>query len=166
MRARSTILLLAVGLAFADASIVALALPDLYRELGVSIVATSWVLTIYALTVAIVAPLAYLLTRRLSAAALAAGGGVVFAIGSLWCGAAGSLELLLGARVFQAAGAAALLAGTPAVLARLGSGPAAWTLAGTIGAAAGPFVGGVVTQLADWRVVFLLQIPVALAAVV
>jgi MFS family permease len=116
--------------------------------------------------VAIVAPLAHLATRRLSPVALAAGGGIVFAAGSLWCGAAGSLELLLAGRVVQAAGAAALLAGTPSVLARLGSGPAAWTLAGTVGAAAGPFVGGVVTQLVDWRLVFVLQVPVAIAAVV
>jgi MFS family permease len=164
VHARSLLVLVAVGLAFADASIVALALPDLYGELDVSIVAVSWVLTIYAATVAVVAPLAHLATRRLPPAALVAGGAAVFAAGSLASGLAGSLELLLAARVVQAAGAAALLAGSPSVLRRLGSGPAAWTLAGTVGAAAGPALGGVVTQLADWRMVFVLQVPVALLA--
>src|SRR5687768_16470478 len=45
----------AIGLAFADASVVALALPDLYGEFDTSIVGVSWVLTTYALAVALTA---------------------------------------------------------------------------------------------------------------
>ena len=54
----------AVGLAFADASVVALALPDLYGEFNTSIVGVSWVLTTYALVVAVVSVPIALLHRR------------------------------------------------------------------------------------------------------
>src|SRR5215217_2680482 len=51
----SVLLVVAVALAFADASVVALALPDLYAEFDTTIIGVSWVLTTYALVVALVA---------------------------------------------------------------------------------------------------------------
>src|SRR3954454_17829991 len=84
----------AVGLAFADASVVALALPDLYGEFDTSIVGVSWVLTTYALAVAVTAVPVALLHRRARPLALVVAGAVVFAVASLVAGFANSLALL------------------------------------------------------------------------
>jgi hypothetical protein len=63
-----------------------------------------------------------------------------------------------------------LLAGALALLAALTGSPArgvaVWTAAGTLGAAAGPALGGVLTQLFDWRAIFVFQAPIALIALV
>ena len=61
------------------------------------------------------------------------------------------------------AGALALLSALTGSAAR---GVAIWTAAGTFGAAAGPALGGVLTQLFDWRAIFVFQAPVALVALV
>lgn len=162
-------LVFAVGLAFADASVVALALPDLYIEFGASIVGVSWVLTVYALVVAVTGLVAMPVTARLGAGRTTAIGLVVFAVASAACGVAPSLPTLLVARAVQAVGAAALLEGSLGVLASGRGGVSVarrwWMAAGTFGAVLGPALGGLVTQLADWRAVFLIQAPVALVAV-
>ena len=164
----TALVIAAVGLAFADASVVALALPDLYGEFDTSIVGVSWVLTTYALAVAITSIPVALLHRRVRPLTLVVAGGVVFAAASLIAGAAGSLELLLGARAAQGVGATMLLAGSLPVLGAIvpGDGRARrwWALAGAVGAAVGPALGGVLTQLFDWRAIFFVQAPIVAAA--
>jgi MFS family permease len=158
----------AVGLAFADASVVALALPDLYGEFDTSIVGVSWVLTTYALAVALTAMPVALLHRRVRPLALVVSGVAVFAAASLVAGAATSLTLLLVARAAQGVGATLLLAGSLPVLGALvpGDGRARrwWALAGAVGAAVGPALGGVLTELFAWRSIFFVQAPIVAAA--
>jgi MFS family permease len=89
---------------------------------------------------------------------------LVFFLASLACSLAGSLPFLIAARCVQGAGAALLLAGALPVLGDLAGsvtrGAAIWTLAGTFGLALGPALGGVLTQLFDWRAIFAVQAPV------
>src|SRR6516225_9233084 len=92
------LLVLAVALAFADASVVALALPELYAAFDTSIVGVSWVLTTYALVVAIVAVPVALLHRRLRPLRLTVTGILLFVAASLVAGLARSLPMLLVAR--------------------------------------------------------------------
>ena len=145
-------LVTAVALAFADVSIVALAIPDLYIEFGSTIPAVSWVLTGYALAVAVAGLVWLVLLRRISGATLALAGAAVFAASSLAAGFAPSLAALIAARVVQGVGGAALVAGSLGVLVTLlgDSRRAArwWAAAGVAGAALGPVLGGAVTQLA------------------
>jgi hypothetical protein len=149
-------LLLAAGLALADASIVTLGLPPIIDELNGSVQQAAAVLGSYTLVLAVTLPLAA--RSRGSWRELAMGGALVFAVASLVCGLAGSLGLLLAARSVQAAGAAALLVGGG------GSGRRAWSAAAIFGFAAGPALGGLLTQAIDWRAIFLVQVPVALVA--
>ncbi len=164
------VIAVAVTLAFADVSIVALAIPDLYVEFGASIPAVSWVLTGYALSVAIAGFAGVLLLRRASGRLITAVGAAIFGVASALAGFAPNLGVLLVARVVQGVGGAALVAGAFAVLAPLiGDKERAahwWAIAGTVGTAIGPAVGGLVTQLIDWRAVFVVQTPVAIAAVI
>jgi MFS family permease len=166
----TVLLIAAVALAFADASVVALALPDLYGEFDTSIVGVSWVLTTYALAVTVTAIPVTVLHRRIRPLALLIAGITVFAIASLVAGAAGSLTQLLVSRAAQGVGATFLLAGSLPVLASIvpGRGRARrwWALAGAVGAAVGPALGGVLTELFAWRAIFFVQAPIAAAALV
>jgi MFS family permease len=158
----------AVGLAFADASVVALALPDLYGEFDTSIVGVSWVLTTYALAVAAAAVPVALLHRRVHPLPLLLAGVALFAVSSVVAGASTSLTMLLIARAGQGLGAALLLPGSLPVLGAIVPGEWRarrwWALVGAVGAAIGPALGGVLTELFAWRAIFFVQAPVAAAA--
>ena len=151
----------AVAVAFADSSIVVLALPDLYGRFQTTIAGVSWVVTAYNAAVAATALLLVLLVHRFRVAWVLAGGLALFLAASIACAAANSLAFLIAARSAQGIGAALLLAGALPLL-----GATMWTLAGTYGLALGPALGGVLTQAFDWRAIFVAQAPVAAAALV
>jgi predicted MFS family arabinose efflux permease len=155
----------AVAIAFADSSIVVLALPELYAQLHTSLGGVSLVVTAYNAAVAAVALGLVLLAHRVHAGRLLTLGLGFFLLASIACALAHDLSFLVAARAVQGAGAALLLAGALPVLAVLSGSPArgaaTWTLAGTFGAALGPALGGVLTQLFDWRAIFVFQAPVA-----
>jgi MFS family permease len=155
----------AVAIAFADSSVVVLALPQLYVQLHTSIEGVAWVVTAYNAAVAVAALGLVLFVHRLSATRVLVTGLVVFMAASIACSLAGSLAFLIAARTVQGVGAALLLAGALPVLALLREsaprGAAVWTLAGIFGAALGPALGGVLTQAFDWRAIFAVQAPVA-----
>jgi MFS family permease len=162
---RSGLLGLAVALALADSSVVTLALPDIVSRFGVSITDVSWVLISYNLVLAAGAVPAAQLVRhrpRLSCAA----GLLVFAGASLACGLASSFAVLVAGRCVQAAGAAFVVASALVLLAAIEESEQraahVWARAGVLGAALGPAVGGLLTQLAGWEAIFLVQAPVAL----
>jgi predicted MFS family arabinose efflux permease len=154
----------AVAIAFSDSSIVVLALPQLYVHFKTSIVGVSWVITAYNLVVALGALALIPFVGRFPRGE-AASGLVLFLAASLGCGLAWSLPALFAFRCAQGLGAALLLAGSLPILASLtGSakrGTALWTTAGAVGVAIGPALGGVLTQLFDWRAIFFAQAPIA-----
>src|SRR5438093_3032369 len=143
----------AVAVAFADSSIVVLALPELYARFHTSIEGVSWVVTAYNAAVAVAALGLIVLVHRVRARGILIAGLLAFFLASLACSLADSLAFLISARCVQGVGAALLLAGALPVLGDLtGSvtrGAAIWTLAGTFGLALGPALGGVLTQLFD-----------------
>jgi predicted MFS family arabinose efflux permease len=155
----------AVAVAFADSSIVVLALPELYGRFHTSIEGIAWVITAYNVVVAVVALVLVLFVHRFRATLVLAGGLLVFLGASIACSVASSLGFLIAARCFQGLGGALLLAGALPVLGALVSSPrrgaAVWALAGTFGAALGPALGGALTQAFDWRAIFVAQAPVA-----
>lgn len=169
-RVMTMALIVAVALAFADASVVALALPDLYGEFDTTIVGVSWVLTTYALAVALTAVPVALLHRRLRPLSLVVAGAVGFSLASLIAGIADSLTVLLAARAAQGIAATLLLAGSLPVLAAIVPGPGRarrwWALAGAVGAAVGPALGGLLTELFDWRAIFFVQAPIVAVALI
>jgi predicted MFS family arabinose efflux permease len=149
----------AVAVAFADSSIVVLALPDLYGRFQTTIEGVSWVVTAYNAAVAATALLLVFLVHRFRAAHVLGGGLVLFLAASIACAAANSLAFLIAARSVQGVGAALLLSGALPVI-----GARTWTLAGTYGLAVGPALGGVLTQAFDWRAIFVAQAPIAAVA--
>lgn len=158
----------AVGLVLADSSIVVLALPDIYRELDTSVAGVTWVLVSFNLVMALAAVPAAHLARRIGPGRAAAIGLAVFAGAGIACGLAAELSTLIAARCVQAVGGAvAVTAALELLPATVGSERRAvtiWAAAGATGAALGPAVGGLMTELVSWQSIFLIQAPAAIAA--
>jgi EmrB/QacA subfamily drug resistance transporter len=152
-----------------DITIVNVALPSIGAGLGFAESDLQWVVTAYVLAsgglVLVGGRAADLLGRRRM---LLAGLGV-FTAASLVCGLAPSPAALVAARAVQGAGAALL---TPAALAIItttyegtqrATALSVWGAIGTAGVAAGALLGGVLTTVASWHWVFLVNVPVGLA---
>jgi len=161
---------LAVGVVLADSSIVVLALPDIYRELDTTVFGVTWVLVSFNLVMALAAVPAALVARRVGPGRAAAVGLAIFAGAGLACGLSDNLTTLIIARSVQALGGAlAVTASLELLPATVGSERRAtmvWATAGATGAALGPAVGGILTQLVSWQSIFLIQVPIALLAAV
>lgn len=159
-------LLAGVAVAFADSSIVVLALPALLGQFGGSIGSVSWVVSAYNLALALVA-LAYARGRMRSLDARRATwvGSLVFLVASVACAFAPDAWTLVALRAVQGAGAALLLVGALPLIRRLARTPqrgtALWAGAGVLGAALGPALGGALTEVFGWHAIFLAQAPVA-----
>jgi len=156
----------AVGLVLADSSVVVLALPEIYRDFNVSVNAVIWVLVAFNLVLAAAAVPAALAARRLGPARATSAGLAVFAFGGLLCGLSTALPPLIAARCLQAIGGAAAVTGAlellPHVVGSERRAATVWATAGAIGAALGPAVGGVLTELVSWQSIFLVQVPLAI----
>src|SRR5919112_874301 len=155
-----------------DATIVAIALPAMQRSLHVTTADLQWVLSAYTLAFAGFLVLAGRLAdlhgrRRVFVAGLA-----LFTAASLVCGLSRSATLLIAARTVQGLGAAAVApAALAAITAAIPDGSArrralgVWTAAAAGGGAAGWLLGGVLTEQAGWPWVFLVNVPIGVAAI-
>ena len=168
LKPRTAALALAVALVLSDSSIVVLALPEIYRELDTSVSAVTWVLISFNLVMALAAVPAAHLARRIGPGRAAAVGLAVFAGASLACGASNKLATLIAARCVQALGGAlaitAVLELLPATVGSERRATVIWVGAGATGAALGPAIGGLLTELVSWQSIFLFQVPVAIVA--
>jgi predicted MFS family arabinose efflux permease len=156
----------AAALALADASIVTLALPRLLTEFDATVEGVAAVIGVYTIVLALGLLPAEALRRRTGGGPLGAFGLVVFAAACLGCAAAPSLEALLALRALQAVGGAAALVAAFELLdagAPSSPGRGLWNAAAIGGLAAGPALGGILTQALDWRAIFAAQIPLAVA---
>lgn len=168
-RATAGLVAIAVGVVLADSSVVTLGLPDILREFDAGVTDVAWVLVSFNVVLALLALPAAALVRRHGAGGAWRLGIAVFACASLACAIAPSLELLVVARCVQAAGGVAIVAAALALLvAERGrtDGTRIWGMAGIIGAAVGPAVGGALTELFSWEAIFAVQVPLALAIIV
>ncbi|MFA4927278.1 MAG: MFS transporter [Patulibacter sp.] len=179
MSASSARVLLAVGvaLALADASIVTLALPEVLNQLDTDVGGVAAVIGVYTVVLAVAVLAALPLRGRVGNRALGAAGMLVFAAASVACGIADTLTVLLAARAVQAVGAGVALIGAYALLhdspnwPDAGRSPRAawqssrlWVTGAIFGTAIGPALGGALTELFDWRAIFLAQAPIAALA--
>jgi MFS family permease len=161
---------LAVGLAFADASIVVLALPEIVTRLHTSISHVTWVIMAYNLALILTAAAVIPFARRLDSTRAVIAGLALFGLASIGCGTANSMSVLVPLRCLQGVGGGLLLcASLPMLASTVGPGDSplnGWSAAAAIGIAVGPAAGGVLTQIFDWRAIFLAQAPVAALAVI
>jgi EmrB/QacA subfamily drug resistance transporter len=151
-----------------DASIVATALPVIRTNLHASIASVEWVVLVYVLvlagTVAAVGKMADRVGRKL----LYTYGFGIFVVGSAACAWSPSLGVLVLARLVQAIGAVMLQANSYALIrdvlpaSRLGAGLGVQGAAQAVGLSVGPALGGALTALGGWRLIFIVNIPIGL----
>jgi EmrB/QacA subfamily drug resistance transporter len=164
------VLALAVFISTLDVFIVNIAVPAIQADLKHSSVAdVSWVLNAYAIVFAALLIPAGRLGDVIGRRKVFTLGLVAFGLGSALCAASPSLGFLVGARVLQGAGAAAV---TPTSLGlllpsipprRRSAAIGAWAALGAVGAASGPPLGGLLTQV-SWHWIFIINVPLAAIA--
>src|SRR3989440_7916281 len=160
------------GLAFIDATVVNIALPRIGENFHASAAALQWTINGYALSLASLVLLGGSLGDRFGRRRIFVVGVTWFAISSLLCGLAPNVETLVAARVLQGIGGALLTPGALAILEASfepqdrARAIGAWSGLGGIAGALGPFLGGWLVQVATWRLVFLINVPLAALVVV
>ncbi len=159
------------GMALLDATVVNMALPALGMDLGAGFAGLQWTANGYTLTLASLILLGGSLGDRFGRRRVFVIGTVWFAVASLLCGVAPDIELLVAARMLQGVGGALLTPGSLALIAASfrsedrGRAIGAWSGLGGVAGALGPFVGGTLIGI-SWRLVFLVNLPLAAVVVV
>ncbi|HEX6075539.1 MAG TPA: DHA2 family efflux MFS transporter permease subunit [Micromonosporaceae bacterium] len=160
------------GMALLDSTVVNIALPAIGDEFGAGLAGLQWTIDGYLLTLAALILLGGSLGDRFGRRLVFLIGTVWFALASLLCAVAPTIEVLVASRALQGVGAALL---TPVSLAILqttlapedrGRGIAAWSGLVGVATAVGPALGGWLIGAGSWRWIFALNLPVALAVVV
>jgi EmrB/QacA subfamily drug resistance transporter len=163
----------AVFMAFLDVTIVNVAFPSIGRAFpDTSLAGLSWVLNAYNIVFAALLVPAGRLADLLGRRRMFFTGMGLFLAASAACGIAPSAEVLIGARVLQAAGAALLVPTSLGLLLpefppeRRASATALWGAIGGVAAATGPSLGGLLIDWVDWRLVFFVNLVLGAAALV
>ena len=159
------------ALAFIDATVVNIALPHIGNSLGADAGGLQWAMNGYTLALTSFILLGGSLGDRLGRRRMFLIGAGWFAAASLLCGLAPGIETLVAARVLQGMGGALLTPGSLALLEASfrpedrARAIGAWSGLGGVGGALGPFLGGWLVQVASWRLVFLINVPLAAVVV-
>jgi EmrB/QacA subfamily drug resistance transporter len=154
-----------------DGSIVNIALPAIQTDFRIDLTTVEWVVVAYLLVVgSLLLPVGRLgevaTFKRVYLA-----GFVLFTAASVLCGLAPNEAWLIGFRAIQACGAAAIMAMGPAVVARTFDATERGRALGlngvsvSLGLSLGPALGGVLTQVASWRSIFLINAPIGVIAI-
>jgi EmrB/QacA subfamily drug resistance transporter len=163
----------AVFMGFLDVTIVNIAFPDIEASFpGTSLAGLSWILNAYNIVFAALLVPAGRLSDRLGRRRMFFVGVSTFLAASVVCGLAPSVEVLVAARVVQAAGAAILVPTSLALLLpefpleQRATATALWGATGGIAAATGPALGGVLVDATSWRWVFFVNLAIGLPALI
>ena len=160
------------GMAFLDTTVVNVALPAIGLALDARVAGLQWILNGYTLALASLILVGGSLGDRLGRKRVFLVGVGWFATASLLCGLAPSAGALVAARALQGIGGALLTPGSLAILqASFAPGDraravGAWSGLSGIAAAIGPFAGGWLVDIGSWRLIFLINVPLAAAIAV
>ena len=159
------------GMAFLDGTVVNVALPAMGEDLNAGMAGLQWIVNGYMLMLASLVLLSGSLGDRLGRRRTYVVGVIWFAAASVVCAIAPNLEVMIAGRVLQGIGGALLTPGSLAILQTTfqhsdrGKAVGAWSGLTSVAAAVGPFVGGTLVDRGSWQLIFLLNVPLALATV-
>jgi len=159
-------------MAMLDSTVVNVALPSIGKDLGATVAGLQWVLTGYLLPLSALLLIGGSLGDRFGRRRIFVVGVVWFAASSLLCAVAPTLNVLIAARLLQGAGGALLVPGSLALIEATfapddrGRAIGAWTGLGGVASAIGPLVGGWLVAAVSWRLIFVINLPVALVVLV
>ena len=153
-----------------DSSIVTVALRTLVVDLDTTLASAGWILTGYALTQTVAMPVVGKLGELFGEMRVFVASVVVFILGSLLCGLAPNVYVLIACRILQAVGGGGIMPSGVSIIARgfpesrarmLGLFTSIFPIGGIIG----PNIGGLLLEHFSWRVLFLVNVPVGLVVV-
>ncbi|NYI07956.1 MFS transporter [Allostreptomyces psammosilenae] len=157
------------GMAMLDATVVGIAVPVIGREFEADVGALQWVVNAYTLVLSGLLLLGGSLGDRLGRRRIFLQGTAAFAVASALCALAPNAPVLIAGRALQGVGAALLVPGSLALLEasfvreHRARAIGAWSGLGGVATAAGPFIGGWLIDAASWRLIFLINLPLAAA---
>jgi EmrB/QacA subfamily drug resistance transporter len=172
MRTMAIIIASALFMQSLDSTIIATALPAMARSFRIPPLHMSVALTSYLISLSIFIPASGWVADRFGARQVFRGAIIIFTIGSVACGFAPSLSILVAARVFQGLGGAMMVPVGRLVLMRSIShaqmvAAMAWlTMPALIGPVIGPPLGGFIVSFTSWRWVFDINVPVGIIGVI
>ncbi len=164
--------MLGVIMAIIDTSIVNVALPNMAGNLGAATDEISWVATGYILANVVIMPLNGWLTALLGRKRFYATSLVIFTVSSLLCGTAHDVTTLIVWRIVQGIGGSALQPTAQAIMfesyppAKRGSAMAIFGMGAMVGPAIGPSLGGWIVDNYSWPLIFFINIPIGILAIV
>ena len=159
------------AMAMLDATVVGIAQPTIGREFHADIAGLQWVSISYLLTLSGLLLLAGALGDRFGRRRVFLIGVAWFAVASALCAVAPGITFLIVARTLQGIGGALLTPGSLAIIEAAfapsdrGRAIGAWSGLTGLAGALGPFVGGYLIAALSWRLIFLINMPVALAVI-
>lgn len=165
------VVLIGTFMVILDGTIVNVALPAIAVEFGTE-TGIEWVVTGYLLAVGIVQPATGWMADRLGRRRVYLASLGAFGLGSLLAAVAPSLPLLIGSRFLQGLGGGAIIPVGMAMVYEAfpadmrGRALGIWGIAAMAAPALGPVVGGYLVTTADWRWLFLINVPIAVAGVI
>ena len=163
-------LLIAAFVVILNETIMGVALPRLMAELSVSARTGQWLTTAFMLTLAVVIPTTGFLLQRMSTRTVFVLAMTLFSAGTLLAAVSPGFWLLLAARIVQATGTAVMIPLLMTTVLRLvpiqrrGLVMGNISIAISVAPAIGPTLSGLILQFLSWRFMFVLVLPIALAA--
>jgi DHA2 family multidrug resistance protein len=163
--------MLATFMEVLDTSIANVSLPHIAGSLSATVDESTWVLTSYLISNAIILPLTGWLSMLFGRKRLFVGCVVIFTVSSFLCGLAPNLFLLIFFRVLQGAGGGGLQPIAQAILVesfsrkKQGMAMAVYGMGVVVAPIIGPTLGGYITDSFSWRWIFLINVPVGVVAI-
>jgi EmrB/QacA subfamily drug resistance transporter len=159
--------ILGSSMAFADGTVVNVALPAIQADLGADAAQAQWVIEAYALFLASLLLVGGAFGDRFGRRRIFMIGVAVFTLSALACALSRSPYLLIAARAVQGVGAALLVPGSLALIsatfpqAQRGKAIGTWSAFSGVAAAVGPVLGGFLVDHLSWRWAFVINVPIA-----
>ena len=166
------LLLISVFVMILNETIMGVALPTLTKDLGITPSAAQWLTAAFLLTMAVIIPITGFLLQRFNTRPLFTAAMGLFSLGTLIAAVAPGFEILLLARIVQASGTAIMFPLLMTTVMNLVPAATRGQMMGNISIvisvapAIGPTISGLILSVLDWRFMFILVLPIALAALV